>query len=209
MTPAHVKIVQHPLVARDLAIIREGATPSAAFRQRMRRVAWHLTFEATRALPTSPVAVETPLEAMSIDIPSQPAVAVPILRAGLGLLDGFLDVYEDAQVVHLGYFRDEEAHTPVRYYGAIPADIAAARVFVLDPMLATGGTVCAALDELKAAGAQHLSVLALVSAPEGCDAVAKNHPGTPIFTAALDRALNDQAYIVPGLGDAGDRLYNT
>lgn len=201
--------IDHPLVQHKLSLMRAIDTPSAEFRRLLREISLFLAYEATRDLPLTTRPVTTPL--MQIDAPvlaGPDPVLVSILRAGNGLLDGVLDVVPTAKVGFVGLYRNEETLKPVQYYCKLP-DVSARRVIVVDPMLATGNSAVAAIDLLKDAGARDIAMICLLAAPEGVGAVHKAHPETRIITAALDSHLNDKGYIVPGLGDAGDRIFGT
>jgi uracil phosphoribosyltransferase len=204
-----VTVVDHVLLRRLVSILRDRHTPHGNFRQTLDDAAMILAYEAMRTLRTDDIEVETPLEgARGIRLADE-VVIVAILRAGLGLVDGFLRLVPDARVGHLGMYRDEEALRPVGYYENIPSGVEDAEVFVVDPMLATGGSSVQAIGRLKRAGARRISFVCLVAAPEGVKALHAAHPEVPILTAALDRELDDNGYIRPGLGDAGDRIFGT
>ena len=202
-------IVQHPLAQCHLAAIRAVSTPSHEFRRHINMLARMLFLEATRELPLQQTSVQTPLTQTCGAQLARSIVCVPILRAGLGLLDGILPLVPEAIVAHVGIKRNEETALPHAYYANLPANLAAADVFLLDPMLATGGSACEAARQLKAAGALRITMICVVSCPEGLAAMAQTHPDVPIVTAAVDDGLNDKCYIVPGLGDAGDRYFGT
>jgi uracil phosphoribosyltransferase len=207
--PEGVTVVGHVLLRRLVSILRDKNTPHGVFRQTLDDAAMILAYEAMRELRTEAVEIQTPLEpADGVRLADQ-VVIVAILRAGLGLVDGFLRLVPDARVGHLGMYRDEEALRPVGYYENIPSGVADAEVFVVDPMLATGGSATQAIARLKRAGAQRITFVCLVAAPEGVTALRGAHPEVPILTAALDRELDDNGYIRPGLGDAGDRIFGT
>lgn len=201
-------VVDHPLLQRALTVLRDRATPSGAFRHAMNDAATLLAVEALRDLPLEEIDVETPLEATKGHRLGKPVVVVPVLRAGLGMLDGFTRLVPEARVGHLGMFRDERTLSPVSYYANVPR-VRGARVLVLDPMLATGGSAASAVAHLKERGADDLAVVCLVAAPEGVRRLASYHPDVPVYAAALDRELDEHAYIRPGLGDAGDRTFGT
>jgi len=202
-------VVDHPAVADRLARLRDRDTPTPVFRKLMEELGAFLAYEATRDLPLRDEKVTTPLTTMTAKrIATRPVVA-PILRAGLGLLPGFLDVIDDAVVAHLGFYRDPASLQPVAYYANVPDDLAERRVFLLDPMLATGNSGAAALDALATRGATGMTFICLIAAPEGVRTILAAHPDVRIVTAALDERLNDHAYIVPGLGDAGDRMFGS
>jgi uracil phosphoribosyltransferase len=202
-------VVDHPAVADRLARLRDRETPTPVFRKLMEELGAFLAYEATRTLPLRDERVTTPLTEMTAKrIATRPVVA-PILRAGLGLLPGFLDVIDDAVVAHLGFYRDPDSLQPVAYYANVPDDLAERRVFLLDPMLATGNSGAAALEALAARGARDMTFISLIAAPEGVKTIQAAHPSVSIVTAALDERLNEHAYIVPGLGDAGDRMFGS
>jgi uracil phosphoribosyltransferase len=207
--PEGVTVVDHVLLRRLLTILRDKETPHGVFRQTLDDAAMILAYEAMRGLRPSEHDVTTPLEtAQGISLADE-VVIVAILRAGLGLVDGFLRLVPDARVGHLGMYRDEEALRPVGYYENIPSGVADAEVFVVDPMLATGGSATQAISRLKRAGARRIQFTCLVAAPEGVAALREAHPDVPIITAAVDRCLDGNGYIRPGLGDAGDRIFGT
>jgi uracil phosphoribosyltransferase len=202
-------VVDHPVLADRLTVMRDRDTSHADFRQALFEASAILAVEAARDLPVTPVEIETPLEpATGSRLPSEITI-VPVLRAGLGMVDGFLRLLPGARVGHVGVYRDEQEHTPVDYYQRLPPGLSESHVFVVDPMLATGGSAVHALDNLKAAGARSVSLVCLVVAPEGLAAVEEHHPEVPIWAAAVDRELDENAYIRPGLGDAGDRVFGT
>jgi uracil phosphoribosyltransferase len=203
-------IVQHPLVQHKLTILRDRHTPISLFRTLVREVAMLLCYEVTRELPTRMVEVETPLAVtQSAEIAGKKLVFVPILRAGLALADGMLDLVPSARVAHLGLYRDPVSLDAVEYYFKAPADVAQRLVIVVDPMLATGHSAIAAIDRLKSAGVTDIRFVCLLAARPGAEALRAAHPDVPIWTAAMDEELNDHGYIVPGLGDAGDRTFGT
>ena len=204
-----VTVVDHVLLRRLVSILRDRSTPHGVFRQTLDDAAMILAYEAMRGLRPDGYELQTPLEAAAGVRLADEVVLVAILRAGLGLVDGFLRLVPDARVGHLGMYRDEEALRPVGYYENIPPGVAEAEVFVVDPMLATGGSATQAIARLKRAGAKRLMFVCLVAAPEGVTALRTAHPEVPILTAALDRELDDNGYIRPGLGDAGDRIFGT
>ena len=202
-------MVDHPVLADRLTVMRDRDTTHADFRQALFEASAILAVEAARDLPVTPVEVQTPLEpAAGSRLPSEITI-VPVLRAGLGMVDGFLRLLPGARVGHVGVYRDEQEHRPVDYYERLPPGLADSHVFVVDPMLATGGSAVHALDKLRAAGARELARVCLVVAPEGLAAVEEHHPDVPIWAAAVDRELDENAYIRPGLGDAGDRVFGT
>ncbi len=205
----NLTIVDHPLLRRDLTILRDKRTPHGVFRKTISDAAAILAYEAMRDLETKEVPIETPLEsAMGYQVALEVYV-VPIMRAGLGLVDGFIRFVPEARVGHLGLRRDEQTHQPVGYYRNIPAGIEDANVFVVDPMLATGGSASRAISDLKREGAGRFKFVCLVAAPEGVKALTDAHPDVHVIAAALDRQLDENAYIRPGLGDAGDRIFGT
>ena len=203
-------VVDHPLVQHKLGLLRDQETPTQMFRQLVNEVTLLLTYEATKDLATEEVEIETPLERTTVPRITGKKVAVcPILRAGVGMLDGVLDLITGARVGFIGLYRNEETLQPVEYYVKLPADIADRDVILLDPMLATGNSTAAAVETVKRAGAESVRLIAVIAAPEGIERVHSAHPDVHVVVAAVDRALNDKGYIVPGLGDAGDRLYGT
>lgn len=205
----NLKIIAHPLIQRDLTLLRNKRTPSNLFRAILRRASILMAYEVTRDLPLKTVSVTTPLERTSGAVVADSVVLVPILRAGLGLVGGFVEVIPDARVGHIGLYRNEETLQPVDYYFKVPRNLGKALVLVLDPMLATGGSAVAAVEYLKKKGARKIRFVCLVAAPEGVRALSKAHPDVLIFSCALDRKLNQHGYILPGLGDAGDRIFGT
>ncbi len=208
--PKNLTIVNHPLVLHKLTLMRDRKTPSAVFRQLLHEISLLLAYEVARDLPMTTRTIETPLAEMEAPIlKGKKLVIVSILRAGNGLLEGMLDLMPSARVGHIGLYRDPKTLQPVEYYMKVPDDIAERRVIVVDPMLATGNSVSYALKRLKEKGARQLRLVCLLSAPEGIRHVAQQHPDVPIYTAAVDSHLNDHGYIVPGLGDAGDRMFGT
>ena len=202
-------VIDHPLLKRDLTILRRKDTPHGLFRQTLADAASILAYEALRSVPLRDEPIETPLELTTGYQLAEDIVVVPILRAGLGMVDGFIRFVPEARVGHLGMYRDEETHQPVDYYSNVPANLPDAHVFVVDPMLATGGSAIGALNFLKNRGGRNFTMVCLVAAPEGVQALQNEFPHLPIVTAALDRELDDTAYIRPGLGDAGDRIFGT
>ena len=205
-----ITVIDHPLVQHKLSLMRDEKTPSNVFRQLLREVSLLLGYEVLRDLDMTEVTIKTPLGTMQAPaLSGKKLVLVPILRAGQGLLDGLLELVPSARVGHIGLYRDHDTLQPVQYYLKLPADIGARSVVLLDPMLATGNSAVAAISRLKEAGAQDIGFLCLLAAPEGVKAVAASHPDVRIFTAAVDDRLDENGYIVPGLGDAGDRMYGT
>lgn len=205
----NLAIIDHPLVKRDLTLLRDKRTPNNLFRAVLRRTSILMAYEVTRDLTMKRVSVTTPLERTKGSIVAHPIVLVPILRAGLGLVGGFVEVIPDARVGHIGLYRNEETLLPVDYYFKVPRNLHKALVFVLDPMLATGGSGVAAISYLKQKGARIVRFVSLVAAPEGVRALSNAHPDVMIYACALDRKLNHRGYILPGLGDAGDRIFGT
>lgn len=205
-----VHIIDHPLITHKLSIMRNKKTGSKDFRELLGEIAMLMGYELTRDLPLEDVTIETPITKMKAKMISGKKLAiVPILRAGLGMVDGLLELVPVAKVGHIGLYRDPETHNPVEYYCKLPNDIEGRIVILVDPMLATGGSACDALAMLKKHGCRNIRFMALVGAPEGVKRVQEEHPDVDIFIAALDEYLNDHAYIVPGLGDAGDRIFGT
>jgi uracil phosphoribosyltransferase len=202
--------VTHPLVQHKLSYLRDRETPTVHFRKLVNELTLLLTYEATKDFPTEPVEIETPLETMQAQRISGKKVAVnPVLRAGLGMLEGVLSLISSARVGFIGLYRDEDTLQPVEYYVKLPEDLSERDAIILDPMLATGNSSAAAVSSVKAAGARSVTLVCLVAAPVGIARVHEEHPDVHIVCAAIDRELNDKGYIVPGLGDAGDRLYGT
>jgi uracil phosphoribosyltransferase len=206
----NVVVVDHPLVQHKLGLLRDRTTPTQVFRQLVDELTLLLTYEATKEMATEEVEIETPLERTTVERISGKKVAVcPILRAGVGMLDGVLSLISGARVGFIGLYRNEETLEPVEYYVKLPQDVAQRDVILLDPMLATGNSTAAAVATVKAAGAQSIRLIAIIAAPEGIERIQAEHPNVAIVVAALDRELNERGYILPGLGDAGDRLYGT
>ena len=205
-----LSVVAHPLVQHKLSILRDRATPTKIFKELVDEIATLLAYEATIDLQLDEVSVDTPLERMTgRRVAGKKLTLVPILRAGLGMVEGILRLVPAARVGHIGLYRDHNTLEPVDYYFKVPGDAAERDFFVLDPMLATGGSAVSAVASLKRAGATRIRFLCLVAAPEGVRRLTEAHPDVPIFCASLDRELNAQGYILPGLGDAGDRLFGT
>ena len=205
----HVHVIEHPILQRDLTILRRADTPFGVFRSTLSDVSSILAYEALRSIRMREVGIDTPLEPTLGHEVDEYVIVVPILRAGLGMVDGFVRFLPEARVGHLGMYRDENTHEPVDYYTSIPPGSEMARVFVVDPMLATGDSAAGAIDQLKRLGAQSIVLVTLVSAPEGIAFVHNAHPDVPLVTAVVDRELDENAYIRPGLGDAGDRIFGT
>jgi uracil phosphoribosyltransferase len=204
-----VHVVDHPVLAEAMTVLRAADTSRVSFRTAMSEAAAMLAYEATRGLPQREVEVRTPLEVTAGKVVDRPIMVVAVLRAGLGMVEGFLRLIPDAAVGHLGMRRDEQTLRPDGYYESLPEGVAESVVFVVDPMLATGGSASAALTRLRAVGATDLRLVALLAAPEGIAAVRAIEPDIPITVAALDRGLNERGFIQPGLGDAGDRIFGT
>lgn len=209
MSDSNVFEVQHPLVCHHLGQIRAVDTAPASFRRHIRCLAMLLVSEATKDLPTEEYKVTTPITETVCRRIAGRIAAVPILRAGLGMVDSLTDVIPEVEVWHLGLYRDEATAQPVRYYDKLPKDNPPDVAFVVDPMLATGGSAIAAIDTLKSWGINSIQMLSIISAPEGVAALQAAHPDVSIYTCSIDECLNEQKYIVPGLGDAGDRIFNT
>ena len=203
-------VVDHPLVQHKLSLLRDRNTPSAVFRQLLRELSHLLAYEVLRDLPMTTKSIETPIAEMEAPVlKGKKLVLVSILRAGNGLLDGMLDLVPLARVGHIGLYRDPETLTAVEYYRKLPDDIAERRVIAVDPMLAMANSAIAAITQLKAAGATNIKFVCVLAAPEGVERFSAAHPDVAIYTAAVDEKLNEHSYIVPGLGDAGDRMYGT
>ena len=206
---SNLRVIDHPILQRDLTVLRDKDTPYGKFRETLRDVSSILAYEVLRDLNLTKTKIQTPLETTTGYRVADNVIVVPILRAGLGMIDGFIEFLPEARVGHLGMYRDEHTHEPVDYYANIPDGIEDARVIVVDPMLATGGSASGAIKHLKNLGASNITLVTLVSAPEGVAFVHSDHPDVLIVTAVVDRELDDNAYIRPGLGDAGDRIYGT
>ena len=205
-----VCVFDHPLIQHKLSIMRDKNTSVKEFRELVSEIAMLMCYEATRDLPLEPVEIETPVAKATVNrIAGKKLAIVPILRAGLGMVDGMVSMMPNAKVGHIGLFRDPETLEPVKYYFKMPPDIEERDVIVVDPMLATGGSASAAISFLKADGVKHIKLMCIIGAPEGVARMQKDHPDVDIFVAALDERLNDHGYIVPGLGDAGDRIFGT
>ena len=206
----HLTVVAHPLIQHKLTLMREADTSTASFRQLLREISLLLAYEVTRDLPMTTKSIETPLTEMEAPVLKGKKLAlISILRAGNGLLDGVLELIPSARVGYIGLYRDEKTLKPVQYYDKVPADLDARVTIVLDPMLATGNSSAAAVSLLKEKGATDIRFLCLLAAPEGVARMARAHPDVRVITASLDERLNDKGYIVPGLGDAGDRMFGT
>ncbi|MFN2621574.1 MAG: uracil phosphoribosyltransferase [Chthoniobacterales bacterium] len=204
-----VRVSDHPLVAAGLAVLRAKQTTPEIFRQHLQELSVFLFVEASRCWKTDAIEIETPLRSATAAILAKPIVLVPILRAGLGMLDGIQRIAPEAAIGHIGLYRDAETLRPVSYYDKVPVNAAAAEVLLLDPMLATGNSACEAASILKAHGARSIKFLCVVACPIGIEQFHRDHPDIPIITAAIDPELDDHGYIVPGLGDAGDRYFGT
>ncbi len=205
-----VKVIDHPLVQHKLTIMRKQETSTASFRRLLREISTLLCYEVTRDLALTEVEIETPLQTMvAPTLEGKKLVFASVLRAGNGLLEGMLDLVPAARVSHIGIYRDHETLQPVEYYFKAPADLSDRLTIVVDPMLATGNSSIAAVDKLKERGARDIRFVCLLAAPEGIKNFTEAHPDVPVFTAAIDSHLNEKGYIVPGLGDAGDRMYGT
>jgi uracil phosphoribosyltransferase len=205
-----VHILDHPLLQHKLSILRDTATGVKDFRQVVSEIATLMCYEATRDLPTEEVEIQTPVAKAKVKVLAGKKLAiVPVLRAGLGMVDGILSLIPSAKVGHIGLYRDPKTLEPVEYYCKMPTDIAERDILILDPMLATGGSASAAIQFLKNYECKHIRLMNIIAAPEGIERVHKDHPDVDIYVAAVDEGLNDHGYIVPGLGDAGDRIFGT
>ncbi len=209
MSGPDVILIEHPVIATKLAELRDATTDHRRFRSLLDEIATLMVYDVTRDWPTRPQPIQTPLEPTIAHVLARDVTIVPILRAGLGMSDGVLRILPEARVGHIGVYRDERTLQAVTYLQKLPPDIASTEVILLDPMLATGGSASVAIALLKKAGVQALRFVCLVAAPEGITAVRAAHPDVPIYCAAIDRQLNEKGYILPGLGDAGDRLFGT
>ena len=207
---AKVHVLDHPLIQHKLAILRNEKTPVKEFREVVGEIAGLMCYEATRNLPTREVTVRTPLATATCRMLSGKKLAiVPVLRAGLGMVEGMVSLIPSAKIGHIGLYRDPQTHKPVEYYCKLPEDIGSRVVFLVDPMLATGGSAVAAINFLKARGCRNIVMMNIIGCPEGIKAVQEAHPDVEVYLAACDEKLNEHAYIVPGLGDAGDRIFGT
>lgn len=205
-----VYVFDHPLIQHKTALLRRTSTTVKDFRDLVKEISMLMAYEATRNLKLEEVEIETPICRTKVNMLSGADIAIiPILRAGLGMVDGMLSLIPNAKVGHIGLYRDPDTHEPVEYYCKLPSDIGTREIFVIDPMLATGGSAAAAIDFIKARGGKKITFMCLIAAPEGIEVIQKAHPDVDIYIAARDEKLNEHAYIVPGLGDAGDRLYGT
>ena len=202
-------LIQHPLIQHKLSLLRNRATGTKDFRETLEELAGLMAYEITRDLPVEEVTIETPLQSCQARQLARQIVLIPVLRAGLGMVDGISHLIPTAKVGHLGMYRDHQTLEPKKYYAKFPEGLPDADVLLLDPMLATGGSASAAIAQLKSEGATHIRLVCIVGAPEGVDRIEKDHPDVPVYLAALDQGLNESGYILPGLGDAGDRLFGT
>jgi len=206
----NVFIFDHPLIKHKISILRDKNTNMKEFRELVEEITTIMTYESMRDVALVPVEVETPLEkTVQYRVADDSIAIVPILRAGLGMVNGVHTVFPTAKVGHIGMYRDEETLVPQEYYCKLPDGIENKTVFLVDPMLATGGSACDALDALKKRGCKRIKLMSIIAAPEGIERVAKTHPDVPVYVSTLDRQLNENGYILPGLGDAGDRLFGT
>ena len=207
---ASVHVLDHPLIQHKLALLRKKTTSVKEFRELVSEISGLMCYEATRNLPTEEVTIQTPIAAAKCRMLAGKKLAiVPVLRAGLGMVDSMVDLIPSAKIGHIGLYRDPETHMPVEYYCKLPEDIGNRVVFVVDPMLATGGSAIAAIDFLKKHGCKNIVMMNIIGCPEGVAAVQEAHPDVELYLAALDEKLNEHKYIVPGLGDAGDRIFGT
>jgi len=207
---ATVHEMDHPLIKHKLSLMRDRTTGVKEFREAVTEIAMLMCYEATRDLPLKEITIETPIAEARVQVISGKKIAlVPILRAGLGMVDGILEMIPAAKVGHIGLYRDPSTLTPIEYYSKLPHDINERDVLLLDPMVATGGSAIAAIDGLKRRGVKNIKIMSLIAAPDGLKALQKAHPDVEIFVAGIDEKLNDKGYIVPGLGDAGDRIFGT
>ena len=207
---ANVHVLDHPLIQHKLAILRDKNTGTKEFRALVSEIAGLMCYEATRNLPTVEVDVETPVAVAKCRVLAGKKLAiVPVLRAGLGMVDSMVDLIPSAKIGHIGLYRDPETHMPVEYYCKLPEDIESRQVYVVDPMLATGGSAVAAIDFLKKRGCKNIIMMNIIGCPEGVKTVQEAHPDVELYLAAVDEKLNEHAYIIPGLGDAGDRIFGT
>ncbi len=202
-------VLKHPLIEHKLSILRNRETENKVFRETLNELSYLIVYEITRNLALQPVRIQTPLAACDCHQLGEQVLLVPILRAGLGMVEGILNLIPSAKVGHIGVYRDESTLLPVEYYCKLPPNAGAMRVFLLDPMLATGGSLAHAISLLKAKGIQRITVVSVIAAPEGLEALRVAHPDVHIYTAMLDQCLNENGYILPGLGDCGDRIFGT
>lgn len=206
---SHITILQHPLIEHKLAILRDHKTSNQLFRETLNELSYLLVYEITRDLALRPVQIQTPLAACSARQLAEQVLLVPILRAGLGMIDGILNLIPTARVGHIGVYRDENTLQPVEYYCKLPPDAENMRAFLLDPMLATGGSIIHVASILKKRGIRHMTIVSILAAPEGLAALHAIHPDIQVYSAVLDERLDEHGYILPGLGDCGDRLFGT
>jgi uracil phosphoribosyltransferase len=205
-----VHVLDHPLLQHKLAILRDKQTSVKEFRELVSEIATLMCYEATRDLPVEQVEIETPVATAKVNkISGKKMAVVPILRAGLGMVDGIVTLVPSCKVGHIGLYRDPDTLQPVEYYCKMPKDIASREVLIVDPMLATGGSATAAIQFIKNYGCKHVKLMCIIAAPEGVKRIEEDHPDVDVFVAAVDEKLNDHGYIVPGLGDAGDRIFGT
>jgi uracil phosphoribosyltransferase len=210
MSDLKVNVIDHPLIQHKLTLMRQKDTGTKDFRELLEEISMFMAYEITRDFPLKEVEIETPVaKCKSKVLAGKKVGVVPILRAGLGMLNGVVNMIPAARVGHVGMYRDPETLKPVEYYCKLPSDVAERTLIVVDPMLATGGSASAALSLIKEKGAQSIILMCLVAAPEGIEVINKDHPDVPVYVAAVDEKLNDHGYIVPGLGDAGDRIFGT
>ncbi len=205
----NLRVFDHPLIQQKLTRARDRRTDTPTFRQLLNEIAGLMTYEVSRSFPTRGIEIETPLERTFGTVLAKPITLAPVLRAGIGMTDGVLDLVPEARVGHIGIYRNEDSLEPVDYYWKFPDDVAAGPVLLIDPMLATGGSACHAVDRLKQRGCRDVQFICLVCAPEGVRRMLDRHPDVLVHAAAIDRELNDRGYILPGLGDAGDRIFGT
>ena len=201
--------LKHPLIEHKLTNLRNKDTDTKLFRESLNEIAGLMVYEATKHLPLKEIETETPIQKTKTKVLEEPVTLVPILRAGLGMLDGILQLLPNAKVGHLGVYRNEETLEPVYYYAKMPSNVTESQVFITDPMLATGGSMIYTIDYLKERGVKNITMLCIIGAPEGIKKVMTKHPDVDLYIAAIDDGLNDKAYIYPGLGDAGDRIFGT
>lgn len=206
----NIVVINHPLLSHKISILRDKKTGTNEFRKIVEEIAIFEGYEALKDLPTEEVEIETPIETCMVPMLQGPKLAiVPILRAGLAMVSGFLTLYPSAKVGHIGMYRDEETHEPIPYYCKLPSNIDERPIVVVDPMLATGGSACDAIDQIKKQGGKNIKFVCIIAAPEGVKKLHEKHPDVKIYIGSLDRQLNENAYICPGLGDAGDRIFGT
>ena len=201
--------LKHPLIEHKLSNLRNKDTDTKLFRESLNEIAGLMVYEATKHLPLKEIETETPIQKTTTKVLDKPITLVPILRAGLGMIDGILQLLPNAKVGHLGVYRNEETLEPVYYYAKMPTNVVESQVFVVDPMLATGGSMIYTIDYLKDRGVKNITVLSIIGAPEGINKFTEKHPDVDVYIAAIDTGLNEHAYIYPGLGDAGDRIFGT